>query len=106
MAHDDSGLRDAEARARDSIRGTGTEERGIDNPMTNMKEVVRTYGWYLRKYVSGARGKIMTPVIVSPVPRCPHKPVAKGDVEKNCHVARAEEVVTADKWVLLPLKKR
>ena len=110
MAHYDSGLRDA-ARARDSIRGTGTEERGIDNPMTNMKEVVRTYGWYLRKYVSDARGKIMTPVIVSPVivspvPRCPHNPVAKGDVEKNCHVAPAEEVVTADKWVLLPLNKK
>src|SRR5207302_7197174 len=95
MGHNDGGPLDDAARARGSIRGTGEETKEIDNPITKMKEVVHTYGWYLRKYMIDAREKKMIPVIVSPIPHCPQKQVAPGDVEKNNYVAWSEEVATA-----------
>ena len=57
MGHNDGGPLDDAARARGSIRGTGEETKEIDNPITKKKEVVHTYGWYLRKYVADARDK-------------------------------------------------
>jgi lysophospholipase L1-like esterase len=103
MGHNDGGPLDDAARARGSIRGTGNEEKEIDNPITKKKEIVHTYGWYLRKYIADARDKKMTPIIVSPIPHCPQKQVAKGDVEKNNYVAWSEEVATMEKCAFLPL---
>ena len=57
MGHNDGGPLDDPARARGSLRGTGDETREIDNPITKKKEVVHTYGWYLRKYVNDAKAK-------------------------------------------------
>lgn len=105
MGHNDGGPLDDEARARGTIRGTGEETKEIDNPITKKKEVVHTYGWYLRKYIADARDKKMTPVIVSPIPHCPAKQVTKGDVEKNSYVAWSEEVATAAKVDFLHLNK-
>ena len=97
MGHNDGGPLDDAARARGSIRGTGEETKEIDNPITKMKEVVHTYGWYMRKYVTDARDKKMTPIIVSPIPHCPQKQVEKGEVEKSAYVGWAEEVAKAEK---------
>jgi lysophospholipase L1-like esterase len=97
MGHNDGGPLDDAARARGSIRGTGEETKEIDNPITMKKEVVHTYGWYLRKYIGDAREKQMVPIIVSPIPHCPQKQVAKGDVEKSNYVAWSEEVAAAEK---------
>jgi rhamnogalacturonan acetylesterase len=105
MGHNDGGPLDDAARARGSIRGTGEETREIDNPITKKKEVAHTYGWYLRKYIADARAKKMGPIIVSPVPHCPQKPVAKGDVEKSGYVAWSEEVAAAEKVPFLHLNK-
>src|SRR5262249_41563620 len=44
-----------------------TEER--TNPTTNEPETVRTFGWYLRKYIADTRAKGATPLVCSPVPR-------------------------------------
>lgn len=95
MGHNDGGALDDVARARGSIRGTGEETKEIDNPITRKKEIVRTYGWYLRKYIDDARAKKMVPIIVSPIPHCPRKQVAKGEVEKNNYVVWSEEVAKA-----------
>ncbi len=105
MGHNDGGPLDDAARARGSIRGTGEETKEIDNPISKKKEVVHTYGWYLRKYVSDAREKKMIPILLSPVPRCPQKQVAKGEVEKNSYVAWSEEVATAEKAGFVHLNK-
>src|SRR5579872_6729056 len=83
MGHNDGGPLDDAARARGSLSGTGDETKEIDNPITKKKEVVHTYGWYLRKYIADARDKKMTPILLSPIPHCPQKPVEKGDVEKS-----------------------
>jgi lysophospholipase L1-like esterase len=105
MGHNDGGPLDDAQRARGSIRGTGDETKEIDNPVTKMKEVVHTYGWYMRKYVADARDKKLTPIIVAPIPHCPQKQVEKGDVEKNNYVVWSEEVAKAEKADLVNLNK-
>jgi len=97
MGHNDAGPLDDPRRARGTLRGTGDDTREIDNPITGKKEVVHTYGWYLRKYVADARAKGMVPILLSPVPHCPRRPVEKGAVEKNAYVGWAEEVARAEK---------
>ncbi len=95
MGHNDGGPLDDAKRARGSIRGTGNESREIDNPITQKKEVVHTYGWYLRKYVTDARDKGLTPILIAPIPHCPQHQVQAGEVEKSNHVVWSEEVAKA-----------
>jgi rhamnogalacturonan acetylesterase len=105
MGHNDGGPLDDAARARGTLRGTGEETREIDNPITKKKEVVHTYGWYLRKYVSDAKEKKMTPILLSPVPHRPRRPVEKGAVEKSNYVTWSEEVAKAEKVDFINLNK-
>jgi lysophospholipase L1-like esterase len=105
MGHNDGGPLDDPKRARGTLRGTGEETRAIDNPITGRKEVVHTYGWYLRKYVADARAKGMTPVLVAPIPHCPRRPVERGAVEKNNHVVWSEEVAKAEKVPFVNLNR-
>ncbi len=69
FGHNDSSPLDDTARARGTIRGNTDESRIIDNPKTNRKETVYSYGWYLRKFITDAKAKGATPVVLSPVPR-------------------------------------
>src|SRR5262245_24202475 len=96
MGHNDGGPLDDRARARGSLPGIGEETREIDNPLTGKHEVVHTYGWYLRKYVTDARAKGMTPILVSPIPHCPQRPVQAGEREPSRHVAWGEQVAKAE----------
>ncbi len=105
MGHNDGGPLDDARRARGSIRGIGDESREIDNPITKKKEVVHTYGWYLRKYIAEARARGMKPVLVAPIPHCPKQPVQKGAVEKNPYVGWAEEVARAEKVPFIHLNR-
>jgi rhamnogalacturonan acetylesterase len=52
-----------------SVGFVGDESEEIDNLLTNKREVVHTYGWYMRKYIYEARVKGATPIVVSQVPR-------------------------------------
>lgn len=105
MGHNDGGSLDDTARARGSIRGIGEESKEIDNPITKKKEVVHTYGWYLRKYVNDAKEKKLTIVLLSPVPRCPQKPIEKGTTEKSTYATWVEEVAKAEKVPFVPLNQ-
>lgn len=105
MGHNDAGPLDDARRARGSLPGTGDETRAIDNPLTKKKEVVHTYGWYLRKYVHDARDRGMTPMLLSPVPHCPRRPVEKGAVEKSPYVAWSEEVAKAEQVPFVNLNR-
>ena len=70
FGHNDSGALDDPSRARATLRGNGEETKEIDNPLTKQKEVVHTYGWYLRKYMADAKGKgAVMSIVCSPVPR-------------------------------------
>ncbi|HEX8340812.1 MAG TPA: rhamnogalacturonan acetylesterase, partial [Tepidisphaeraceae bacterium] len=107
MGHNDSGAPFDETRSRGSIRGTG-EETVEGTHKDGRKEVVHTYGWYLRKYVADAREKGMTPIICSYVPRCP-KPTdtIEADPAPNSYrlwakeTAEKENVPFIDLWSII-----
>ena len=69
FGHNDSGPLDDAERARGTLKGTGDETREIDNPITKQHEVVHSYGWYLKRFIAGARGKGATIMVCSPIPR-------------------------------------
>jgi lysophospholipase L1-like esterase len=69
FGHNDGGRPDDPARARASLPGVGEETQVIDNPITKQQETVHTFGWYMRKYVTDARAKGVTPVLCSLIPR-------------------------------------
>lgn len=69
FGHNDASPLDDTARARGTIKGIGDDSTEIYNPIRKIKEVVHTYGWYMRKYVKETKAKGAIPVICSLVPR-------------------------------------
>ncbi|CAN5493302.1 hypothetical protein BH10ACI2_BH10ACI2_25140 [soil metagenome] len=69
FGHNDGGEVNDPARARASIKGTGSETVEIDNVLTKKHETVYTYGWYLRKFIADIRAKGATPILCSLIPR-------------------------------------
>jgi lysophospholipase L1-like esterase len=68
FGHNDGGpLTGPKARA--SIKGNGDETSDVTDPKTGKPETVHTYGWYMRKYVSDAKARGATPIVLSPIPR-------------------------------------
>ncbi|MEO6569075.1 MAG: rhamnogalacturonan acetylesterase [Opitutaceae bacterium] len=55
----------AQMRFRGSIPGLGEETQEIDNVLTNKKEIVHTFGWYLRKMIADVKAKGASPVVLS-----------------------------------------
>jgi len=68
FGHNDGGPIDKE-KARGSLKGIGEETTEITVEATGKKEIVHTYGWYLRKFISDAKLKGAIPIVLSPVPR-------------------------------------
>ncbi len=68
FGHNDGGPLD-EGRARASLKGIGDATRDVTIKETGERETVRSYGWYLRRYVADAKGKGALPVVCSLVPR-------------------------------------
>jgi lysophospholipase L1-like esterase len=81
FGHNDGGAVNS-GRARASLKGTGEETQEIVDAKTGKKEVVHTYGWYMRKYCTDAKAKGATPIILSPIPR---------NIWKDGKVARASK---------------
>lgn len=69
FGHNDNGPVNDTIRARGTIKGIGDETEEIDNMLTHKHEIVHTYGWYLKKFVSDAKEKGAIPIIMSPIPR-------------------------------------
>jgi len=69
FGHNDASPLDDTARARGTIRGISEDSTEIWNPIRKIKEVVHTYGWYMRKYVRDTKAKGAIPIICSLVPR-------------------------------------
>jgi rhamnogalacturonan acetylesterase len=105
MGHNDGGPVNDDFRARGSIRGIGEETQEIDNLLTKKHEVVHTYGWYLRKYIADARAKGLTPILLSPIPHCPTKPVEPGTREASRYVDWSEQIATAEKCLFVDLNR-
>ncbi len=56
---------DRPLRARGSLPGLGNESEEIDNAVTGLREVVRSYGWYLRRMIADTRARNATPIVLS-----------------------------------------
>jgi len=69
FGHNDGGAVNDAARARGSLRGIGDETEEIDNLLTKKHEVVHTYGWYLKKFITDTRARGATPIVLSQIPR-------------------------------------
>jgi len=52
-------------RARGSLPGLGDETREIDNVLTRQHEVVRTFGWYMRKMIADVKARKASPIVLS-----------------------------------------
>lgn len=79
FGHNDGGsLKDPKNRA--SIKGMGDQTEEVPDPKTGKSETVHTYGWYLKRYISDAKAKGATPIVLSPIPR---------NIWKDGKVARA-----------------
>lgn len=88
FGHNDSGPLDDKARARGTLPGDGKETRTIDNPITRQREVVHTYGWYLRQMTAQAKDKGAVPIVLSLVPR---KVWENGKIRREEYVTWAEQ---------------
>jgi lysophospholipase L1-like esterase len=95
FGHNDAGPLDDTARARGTIRGVGEEMQEIENPITGKHEVVHSYGWYLRKFISDARAKGTNPIVCSLIPR---KTWKDGKIVRNKedYAGWAEQVAAAE----------
>src|SRR5687767_7767091 len=69
FGHNDASAVNDTSRARGTLKGIGEETEEIDNLLTKKHEVVHTFGWYMRKYISETKEKGATPIVLSPVPR-------------------------------------
>ncbi|MET0624028.1 MAG: rhamnogalacturonan acetylesterase [Pyrinomonadaceae bacterium] len=63
FGHNDGGPLDT-GRARGSLPGLGEETREVTKP-DGGREVVHTFGWYNRRFISDVRAKGATPVLLS-----------------------------------------
>jgi lysophospholipase L1-like esterase len=69
FGHNDSSPLDDTARARGTIKGIGNDSVETYNPIRKMKEVVYSYGWYMRKYIKETKAKGAIAIVCSPIPR-------------------------------------
>ena len=99
FGHNDGGPVDKD-RARGSLPGVGEESQEFTMPNGN-KEIVHTFGWYLRKYISDTKAKKAVPIILSPTVRNIWK---EGKVERAlgkfaqwaAEVAKSQDVAFLD----------
>ena len=104
FGHNDPGPLDDTSRARGTLPGVGEESKEIFNPITKKQEVVHTYGWYMRKYVSDTVAKGAIPIVCSPIPR---KIWKDGKIVRNADTygGWAKQVAAASNAVFLDLNE-
>lgn len=68
FGHNDAGSINDRQRARGTIKGVGDETQEIDNLLTGKHEVVHSYGWYVRKFITDAKAKGASAIICSRIP--------------------------------------
>lgn len=101
FGHNDGGAVNDDSRARGSLGGVGEETEEIDNLLTKKHEIVHTYGWYMKKFVTDSKAKGATPIVLSQIPRNIWK---DGSVERvvstyggwAAQIAAAERVAFVD----------
>lgn len=65
FGHNDGGAVNDTLRARGSLPGLGDDSVAIDNLITKRREVVHSFGWYMRKMIAETKAKGATPIVLS-----------------------------------------
>jgi len=107
FGHNDGGPLDTD-RARGSLPGTSEMTKEITTP-DGKKEVVHTYGWYMRKYVADTKAKGAIPIVLSLTVRNIWK---DGKVERgsgqfgqwSAEIANAQKVTFVDMTTIIANK--
>lgn len=69
FGHNDGSVPDtAKAGNRGTLKGTGEETKELVF-QDGRKEIVHTYGWYIRKFVTDAKSRGAIPIVCSMIPR-------------------------------------
>ena len=82
LGHNDNGPLDS-GRARSCIKGTGADSTLVTIKETGKKEMVYTFGGYLRKYVAQIRAKGATPVLFTLTPRNDYEPTQPDKIQRK-----------------------
>ncbi|GAB2541443.1 rhamnogalacturonan acetylesterase [Rufibacter soli] len=69
FGHNDSSPLNDSTRARGTIKNNSDDVQEIQNLLTKKPEVVHSYGWYLRQFITEVQAKGATAIVLSPVPR-------------------------------------
>ena len=69
FGHNDESPVNDSARARGSLKGIGADSVLIYNRFLKRPEVVHSYGWYIKKFISDTRLRGAVPIVCSPVPK-------------------------------------
>jgi len=105
FGHNDAGAVNDTSRARGTIRGIGDETEEIDNMLTKKHEIVHTYGWYIKKYITDTKSKGATAIVCSPVPRNVWKN-GKTEQSTNSYTKWAAECATLEGADFINLNER
>lgn len=102
FGHNDASPLDDTARARGTIRGIGNDSVEIYNPIRKVKEMVYTYGWYMRKMINDTKAKGAIPIICSPIPRYNYK---DGKINRDNYATWSKELAEQSHSYFIPLNE-
>ena len=103
FGHNDASPLDDTARARGTLKGIGNDSVDTYNPIRKLKEMVHSYGWYMRRYINEARQKGAIPVICSPVPRDNRK---EGKIVRSEYALWAKQLADENHVPFVDLQER
>ena len=93
---------DDSARARGTIKGNGDESQEIYNPILKKKELVHSYGWYIRQFVRETKAKRGIPIVCSLIPR---NSWSNGKVDRSEYVEWARAAAIQENAYYIDLNK-
>ena len=96
FGHNDGGALNDDRRARGTIKGAGDETEEIDNLLTGKHEIVHTYGWYIKKYITDAKDKGAASIVCSLIPRNRWSPDGNVLRSSDDYAKWAEEAAQAE----------
>ena len=104
FGHNDGGSLNT-GRARGTLQGTGEESEEVIMERDSSLEIVHTYGWYMRRYVTDAVDAGATPIVLSLVPRNRWDDSVKLSRDTDTYVKWAREVAMEEDAFFIDLNQ-
>ncbi|WKK59479.1 SGNH/GDSL hydrolase family protein [Sphingobacterium sp. BN32] len=101
FGHNDSSPVVDSTRARGTIPGNSNDYQEVNNPLLKQKEMVYSYGFYLRQFVKNIQNRGARAIICSPIPRNKWE---AGEVVRSEYAKWAEEAATQSSAEFIPLQ--